>query len=184
MTTYFSSDFHFSHANIILYCRRPFANIDEMNFVLIKQFNSVVGKDDSTYIVGDFSLSEKAVPIFLPRLNGKKILISGNHDKTFIGHKKHDVAIKRYLEYGFEEVLMETRIGPFLVNHLPYETDERHGDKYASYHPKNNGSWLVHGHCHGSMGRVHGRQIDVGVDCNDYKPVSLEALLELANLKG
>ena len=43
---WFISDHHFNHDKIIEYCNRPFANVEEMNNYMIKQWNSVVGKND------------------------------------------------------------------------------------------------------------------------------------------
>ena len=40
--TFFTSDTHFGHANIIRLCNRPFQNVEEMNEVLIENWNKVV----------------------------------------------------------------------------------------------------------------------------------------------
>lgn len=53
---YFTADIHFGHARIIDYCDRPFNNADEMDRVLIKNWNSVVGSKDVVYILGDLTL--------------------------------------------------------------------------------------------------------------------------------
>lgn len=63
---YFISDLHFGHFNIIRYDNRPFNSVDEMDKVLIDNWNSVVSDDDTIYILGDISWhnEEKTVQIF------------------------------------------------------------------------------------------------------------------------
>ena len=53
--TWFSSDQHFGHSNIIKFMLRPFADVEEMDYALITNWNSVVSPEDSVYVVGDFS---------------------------------------------------------------------------------------------------------------------------------
>lgn len=75
------ADTHFGHKNIITYENRPFADVDEMDGCLIDNWNSVVGKNDKIYILGDFALTSKErLAEIVHQLNGYKILILGNHD--------------------------------------------------------------------------------------------------------
>lgn len=78
---YYIGDTHFGHRNIIKYDNRPFFTVSEMDEELIKRWNAKVTDDDTVYILGDFSWydNDKSIEI-LNRLNGKKILIRGNHD--------------------------------------------------------------------------------------------------------
>ena len=79
---YFISDTHFHHHNIIKYCNRPFKDVDEMNKVLIKNWNNTVTDFDTIFHLGDVALtSESEMKDMIPKLKGKKILIKGNHDK-------------------------------------------------------------------------------------------------------
>ena len=79
---YYIADTHFGHENIIKLCGRPFADAEEMDRVIIENWNSVVNDNDDVYIVGDFShKSEKPVTGYLKQLKGRKHLIAGNHDK-------------------------------------------------------------------------------------------------------
>jgi calcineurin-like phosphoesterase family protein len=177
MTTYFSSDFHAGHTNIILYSSRPFQTIEEMNRELIARHNAVVQPDDVVYNLGDFSLKESVVPDIVKQLNGTKYLVSGNHDATWVGRKKYQAAITRYIEYGFKDVMMETRVGPFLCTHLPYlmSDDTGHMARFPEWRPKNRGDYLLCGHVHTAW-KTKDRMINVGVDQWDYTPVSLETL--------
>lgn len=77
---FFTSDSHFNHGAIIQYCNRPFSGAEEMDKAMITNWNSVVTSKDTVYHLGDFSF--KTDPgRYTSRLNGKKILIRGNHDK-------------------------------------------------------------------------------------------------------
>ena len=79
--TFFTSDTHFGHAAIIQYCSRPYKSVEEMNQVLIDNWNSKVKKDDIVYHLGDFIFggSKLWYEIF-SKLNGNIVLIMGNHD--------------------------------------------------------------------------------------------------------
>lgn len=78
---YYTSDLHFDHKNIIKYCNRPYANVDEMNKGLVANWNSRVKPEDTVYILGDLTLAGKERALeFLKQLKGNKILVIGNHD--------------------------------------------------------------------------------------------------------
>lgn len=82
MANYYIADMHLGHANIIKHSRRPFANVDEMNKVLIDNWNHTVRDDDNVYILGDLFFSKGIDPLSaLKQLKGKKYLIKGNHDR-------------------------------------------------------------------------------------------------------
>jgi calcineurin-like phosphoesterase family protein len=88
------SDTHFSHQNIIKYTNRPFEDAEKMNKQLIKNWNLLIKSDDMVYHLGDFAFGDKrSVENILRRLNGRKILILGNHDRCKPQH---------YVEIGFE----------------------------------------------------------------------------------
>lgn len=186
MTIWFCSDFHMGHSRIIEYCNRPFANVDEMNEALIANHNALVQDTDEVWHLGDFSLSEHIVPLFLPRLNGNKHIVFGNHDRKAYGNKtRHLEAQKRYIEYGFKSVHMQHELEGFILNHLPFAGDGDKRKKLEPFRSKDDGyRWLLHGHSHNKLGKVHGRQIDVGVDVWNYKPVALEELIAIRAANG
>jgi calcineurin-like phosphoesterase family protein len=80
---WFTADTHFNHANILKYCNRPFKNINEHDYVLIKNWNSRVKPDDIVFHLGDFCFKEtkdKSAKYYIDQLNGQIIFIAGNHD--------------------------------------------------------------------------------------------------------
>lgn len=75
------SDTHFGHANILKFDNRPFRDADEMQEIMIENWNQKVDKNDSIYILGDFCWGKDPEwKSILDRLNGSKFLIKGNHD--------------------------------------------------------------------------------------------------------
>lgn len=79
--TYFISDTHFNHYNILKYCNRPFETIEEMNKTIIKNWNSVVRSEDIVWFLGDLALGNREVcREIVGKLNGRKRMVKGNHD--------------------------------------------------------------------------------------------------------
>ena len=165
---FFTSDTHFNHTNIIGFCNRPFKNVEEMNETMIANWNKVVGVDDFVFHLGDFCLGGSAEwNKILDRLNGKIILIMGNHDIK---------NIRQGFMYRFEEVLMQMHIEvgkqKIYLNHCPFLC---YGGAYKD-------TWQLFGHVHTSkrntgldasrLSMLFPRQYDVGVDNNDFTPVS------------
>lgn len=165
--TYFVSDLHFGHNNVINYCNRPWKDKHEMNEAMVRIWNKKVKPWDTVYILGDFSLSPKAAAEFAPRLNGKKHLIVGNHDAPFEYEtkRKPESMRKKYL-INFESVEsagfieLKNGIGVFM-SHFPYDVE--YDTRYKKYRPKDAGNWLLHGHLHAKYIKK-GKQIDVGFD--------------------
>ena len=82
---YFTSDLHLGHNAVINMQNRPFANVDEMNRVLIDNYNSVVHQNDTVYLLGDicFRIGVDRANELIASLKGKKYLICDNHDKKY-----------------------------------------------------------------------------------------------------
>jgi calcineurin-like phosphoesterase family protein len=181
---FFTSDLHFGHNNIIAFCQRPFDSVDEMNECLINNWNSVVTDDDEVWVLGDVCMGKLDDSLnLINELNGTLHLISGNHDRTWSGNKKGvEAAVTRYLAAGFTTISESGsgRVGGrhVLMSHFPYERDERHGARFADFHPIDQGAWLLHGHVH-ELWRQRGRQINVGTDAWNYTPVSEETIIDL-----
>jgi calcineurin-like phosphoesterase family protein len=180
---HFTADWHDGHRNIIAYAKRPFANVEEQREILVENFNARVKQNSLTYHVGDVALNERLVAPLIGRLNGEHILIPGNHDRCHSCHQKFKNAVKRYITYGFKEVVQETTLVvdvklTLLLNHMPYVKDERHGERYSQFRPVDKGLWLVHGHIH-QLWCMNGRQINCGVDRWDYAPVPLDTIVAI-----
>ena len=81
---YFISDLHFGHANCAMRYR-GFSSVEEMNELLIQNWNAKVTEDDTVYILGDFSFRSGIAPLaYAKQLKGRKILIRGNHDSSWV----------------------------------------------------------------------------------------------------
>ena len=184
--TWFTSDTHFGHANIIRYCDRPFADVEEMREALTDRWNSVVAPGDRVFVLGDFALGRIAETLtVLDDLHGAKHLLVGNHDRPFDPDpRRRSEWTSRYLAAGFRSVTNGT-IGysllgehPVLMGHFPYHGDSQDEDRYADQRPEDTGLPIVHGHVHTEW-RLNGRQLNVGVDRNDYTPISEEDVAAL-----
>lgn len=187
MTIFFTSDLHFGHANIIEYCDRPFSGVTEMNEALIENWNNTVSDTDLVYVLGDVCMGKIADTLpLVSRLNGNKRLVPGNHDRCWPGNgSKHEQWISKYQEVGLpitKEKFVVIDGYFFFINHFPYEGDSHEEDRYVEWRPIDQGSWLLCGHVHNAW--VHrGRQINVGTDVWNYRPVSANALIDFYNYK-
>ena len=166
---YLTSDPHFGHSNIIKYVSRPFDNVEEMDKTLIKNFNSVVGENDILYILGDFTMSGSYTKClrYREQINCKRIhLVLGNHDKRNIHHDYFE-SVQDYEELKMNGIKL-------CLSHYPF----------LSWNSRDRGSIMCHGHIHSNKrSNATNRwqrilRYDVGVDANDYKPVSIEEIIE------
>lgn len=93
---FFIADTHFGHNEIIKYENRPFSDTDEMDRILISNWNNTVSDNDTVFMLGDFSLYPKDKSQEICQcLKGKKFLVMGNHDTQSEIY---------YREIGFESV--------------------------------------------------------------------------------
>jgi calcineurin-like phosphoesterase family protein len=189
VTIFFTSDTHFSHVNMCgagdNYCNRPWDSTEEMNEALIENWNNTVTVRDKVYVLGDvcMGLIDDSLAL-LPRLNGTKVLIPGNHDRCWIGNGPKSVKwIQRYVDVGFVPTSQRkfvTGKNVWLMDHFPYQGDHTKKDRYSEYRPKDEGLWLLHGHVHDEWDvRPAERMINVGTDVWNYRPVAIETLEEL-----
>lgn len=187
MNTWFTSDQHFGHKNILTYSKRPFADVDEMTEELVRRHNERVRPGDVVYQLGDFSMSDRYVRPILERLNGRHILVPGNHDGCHSCHRGFEGVTIRYLKLGFAEVLQRTTLdfeGEIVkVEHLPYAGSGEFKEKYLEHRPIDDGGWLLHGHVHDAW-KVRRRMINVGVDPWNYAPVHWDEILKIIRSGG
>lgn len=159
MKRFFTADLHLGHRRIIDHCYRPFASVEEMDFVLIDRINQRVGKSDVLYIVGDFCLGKlDEVKSYRQRINCHAVnLIRGNHDR---------LSADKYREAGFHftEGLLDLNIEgqPITLCHYAMRR----------WNKSHKGSWCLFGHSHGSLPDDPTLfSFDVGVDCWNYYPL-------------
>jgi calcineurin-like phosphoesterase family protein len=184
---FFTSDTHFYHARVIDYCNRPFKDVYKMNEHMIKVWNKTVKPFDIVYHLGDFSMGKKAHKEVVPRLNGTKILISGNHCPTHVSHKNHLKIQQKYIDYGWAEIYPHTKELilknglKVLMSHLPY-AKEGFDQRYLNFRPEDKGQVLLHGHLHGRYIK-DGNQIDLGWDAHNGKILNEDELIAIINDK-
>lgn len=185
MTTWLTSDPHYGHTNILKYTGRPFADVTAMDEFLIETWNEAVAPDDDVFVLGDIALGKLAESLkAIGRLNGRKVMVPGNHDRCWTGQRKGAVAARQtYLDAGFAEIIdspdpwnIDGRLT--LLSHFPYRGDSRDVERHGEHRPVDRGGWLIHGHVH-QVWRQRGRMINVGVDAWAGRPVSLETVSEL-----
>lgn len=182
MEIWFTSDYHLDHFNIISYCDRPFmpkdiGNGDEsviskalarMFNTIVKNYNSMVGRNDLVYNLGDISLRGSENLSWYKRtiglLNGKKHLILGNHDK---------LNPFSYVDAGFETVhtALHLELLDLYLAHDPAMSNVR-SDKL----------WIC-GHVH-NLFKTQKNVINAGVDVWEFKPVNLSKIMELGKEMG
>lgn len=160
MTIWFTSDTHFGHKNIIRYANRPFDDVTHMNEMLVHNWNSVVHPDDTVYHLGDVALGPIRESLaYIRRLNGRKVLITGNHDRNFrLGKRSAGLEPPEwdaeYIEAGFAAVYPSLALWGFEglptvnLSHFPYTGDSHDGDRYEEARLDDNGIALIHGHTH------------------------------------
>lgn len=189
---YFTSDLHLGHANAIGFTSRPFLIVEQMNEGLIKNINKTVMTNDELWILGDFAfkVNMAVAKQFRDQINCKTVhMITGNHDKDYTRDHIFQ-SVQHYKE-------LKTEYGKFILFHYPiYEWNGVH-----------NGTIHLHGHIH-STGLYNTANLqkkyidrfpeksfmkdstlglriyDVGVDANNYRPISITQIAELMNLRS
>lgn len=135
-TNFYIADWHFGHSNILAFDNRPFKDVDEMNRILMENWNKTVSADDTVYVLGDmfWCNANVAIPV-LDSLAGQKVLIKGNHDRCndrrFLSRF---TKVDEYLEIGDDArkiVLCHYPI-PFFKNHF-YDWYHLYGHVHTSF---------------------------------------------------
>lgn len=172
---YVTSDTHFRHRRIIELCNRPFGDVEEMNEVMIVNWNRVVQPNDHVFHLGDFALGGiDEWSSILERLNGKIHLILGNHDLRTISqgcpNEFVEVCMQKIIAVGKRQIIL---------NHYPM----------LCFSCANKKTWQLFGHVHsshdniendtGRLSMLYPAQYDVGVDNNDFTPVSYFQIEEI-----
>ena len=157
---FLTSDHHFGHTNILTFKRndgtplRPFTTIEEHDEVLIENWNKVVRPNDKVYHLGDVCFKFSVLQAIMPRLNGTKILIKGNHD---------GLKLSQYAQY-FKDVRAYSILDKFVLSHVPL-------------HPESVTRWKanIHGHTHANC-LDDPQYINVCVEQTNYTPINFEEI--------
>lgn len=174
MDTWFISDTHFGHANIIRYSNRPFTDVVQMNEAMIKSWNELVKPDDEVWHLGDFAFMPFAkFNVLCKRLNGKINVVLGNHDAVIENNRmiSFDPTGEHYAFSSVQHYKELKAGGKFIVLH-------HYGQRV--WNKSHHGSIHLYGHSHGSL-PPHGLSVDVGVDCKeitpDYRPIHIDEVV-------
>jgi calcineurin-like phosphoesterase family protein len=157
LTVFFTSDQHFGHGGARGLFRRPFATTAAMDAAMVARWNEAVAPDDEVWHLGDFAVRQSAERMgeLLAALPGTKHLIVGNNDGPATAGLTQWASVQHYAELELDG----TRL---ILCHYPLRTWNRIG----------RGALNLHGHSHGRLAPLP-RQVDVGVDCWDFRPITL-----------
>ena len=159
--------------------------------MLIDIWNSTVKSDDMVYFLGDFTLTrnKEVIEHLCKALNGRKILIMGNHDTR---------KPKEYVELGFEQATKRPLILPrnkknVILSHEPPIDDDldntlgRHGEDDEDYPDDLNNCirWnpydvFLFGHVHSDIASVeiHDNVKCICLDRNDLNLFDLDSIVK------
>jgi calcineurin-like phosphoesterase family protein len=159
--TYFTSDWHLFHANIIKYSNRPFKDTAEMNAAILNNLNEKVTENDWLYFLGDMAFTRETYYLtsWLDKLRCKNIcVIKGNHDRT--------TALIRDRFFWYKDMCeIKVENQPIVLCHYAMRV----------WNKSHHGAWHLYGHSHGSLpDDPNALSMDVGVDTNNFYPYSME----------
>ena len=184
---WFTSDTHYDHKNICAATTnwvgaenltRKFSSLERMNDELVFWINQRVGQDDILFHLGDWSFNGfENIRKFRERIVCKNVhLILGNHDHHIERNKDNIQSIFSSVnQYLHLEVKWEGKDkfehAKFALMHYPI----------ASWNGMNDGVIHLHGHVHlpNNLRVAHGKAMDVGVDGNNYEPISMGEVLKI-----
>ena len=161
MGLFFTSDTHFGHAGARALYRRPFASVPAMDAAMQERWNAVVGPADEVWHLGDFALGHAttAMAALLDRLHGRKHLVTGNNDGPATTGLPGWASVLPYAELTLDG-------SGLVLCHYAFRTWRNMAR-----------GWLnLHGHSHGRLAPLP-RQVDVGVDAWDFRPMTLTEIL-------
>jgi len=177
LSIFFTSDQHYYHPRIIQYEQRPFNNVEEMNEAMIEKHNKKISKKDSVYFLGDFSFgTPEQTSKLLDRLNGNKHMVLGNHDKVI----KTSSEVRNRFAWVKDYYRLMYNGHKIILFHYPISV----------YDCMHHGSYHCYGHIHSNkdnhhpiIGNLGKNTYNVGVDVNNYEPVSFEEILNILSAK-
>jgi len=169
--TWVISDTHFGHVGVTKFLRkdgsklRPFESVEEMDEVMVDNWNRVVGDKDRIYHLGDVVINRRALQT-LGRLKGRKVLIKGNHDIF---------RLEDYLPY-FDDirayVVKQVNGKRVIMSHIPIHEQSLERFEYN-----------IHGHLHSNVIMDYDadgpdpRYVNVCVEHTNYTPIELHKVI-------
>ena len=181
--TFFTSDLHFNHFNICKYCHRPFETRQEMNQTLIDNWNNAVPDDSIVVCCGDFTLEHKenlkGYEKLASKLNGRILLVRGNHDRVPL--VTEDVPGSKFIAIVDLAMLHIDGI-KIMASHYPLLAYPANYQVFGHVHTMADG--LVHGTDGPIMNKLTKTQYDVGVDQNNFTPISYWQLCDIFTAKN
>lgn len=169
---WFTSDTHFGSQRALELSRRPFKSVEEMDTVMVENWNRLVGPWDTVYHLGDFGDMK-----YVKYLNGIKKICLGNYERKEMDEEDWDV--KEYSDIlsclGWSRIYNSWEISrieedgvTFIFSHFPLKV------KYKCL--KNDEKFGLFGHIHGRQ-MIKPWGMDVGVDCHNFCPISMEEIM-------
>jgi|SRR5277367_512192 len=193
MAMWFTSDTHFGHKmmaerrGFIGFTPGSLPDVKAHDEAIIANWNRLIKSDDLVWHLGDVGLGNESHTLAqVSRLNGRKQLITGNHDPVWPGHcnsRKHQRA---WLEV-FESVqaFAKIRLGDqmILLSHFPYEGDHTEHDRATQFRLRDEKLPLLHGHLHSTEVDTGSHSIHVGLDAWQLTPVRESTIMKLLQLR-
>lgn len=175
--TWVAADHHFGHRNILTFAREDgtlirgsvFKTIEEHDETIISNHNEIVDKSDRVYLLGDVCINRRNLSI-LSRLNGRKVLVKGNHDifqlKDYLPYFDD---IRAYVVQNDGSGIKDHKV---VLSHIPI-------------HPESVGrcGTNIHGHLHENKVKNDDRYVCVSLEHTDYKPIEIHTALKLRDLR-
>ena len=175
--TWVYSDPHFYHSNIVKFTNydgtklRPWDDVGTMTEEMIQWYNELVSAEDRVYILGDVAFTTANIISTVGRMNGRKVLVPGNHEP-----KK----MKKYIDL-FDDVRGYVQRSGFIMSHIPI-------------HPGSLGRWglNIHGHTHNNTVKISSgpdleyedkRYYCACVERTNFRPKLLDEILHERGLK-
>ncbi len=160
MATYFTSDTHLNQQRTLQLSKRPFNTLHEMNTTIVQNWNKIVKQNDTVIHLGDFGdLS------FMDKLNGKIILLLGNYERD---DKQFDKRIQPYVKSG--KVKLKTKPFNLKIGQNTFQLTHQ-----PSLNVEDRKNFELYGHVHKIFCKR--RALNVGTQCHNYTPISIQELL-------
>jgi len=169
INTWFTSDFHLGHQNIIRYCNRPFQSTGEMDEVILANLNSRVRQSDVLYFLGDFCMGgPHQARLYRDRIVCRYIhVVEGNHDRAL---RRLTSAFRSYNQLA--QIRIEGQ-GIVLCHYA-----------MRVWHHSSRGTWHLYGHSHGKLEDAPASlSMDVGVDAHQFLPWQVDEIRAVTEAK-